>query len=182
MRRLRGLILLIGLVIGLVEWLLMPSVSATSIPLFGSLAEEREMGSAASVRIRQLSPGAADGAYSQTELAAGQMDKLGQILRSGRKGEVHILWLQQLDSTGKEIEAVFRNAGWTVASLPIGMGDLPPGITITGQSRNAILQATRLAFDKSGIKYRYQDEETRVISPPMMGPCDVAITISTERP
>jgi hypothetical protein len=134
-----------------------PDVSAT-----GSRADDRSIVSAVS------------------ELSPKQVSMLTTVLRSGRKGRVNILWLAKVNSQGEQVASAFRDAGWTVASLPIGMGNLPSGITITGKASNTAVAAAKNAFDSSGVKYNYRDDETRTISPAMMGSCDVAITVSTK--
>jgi hypothetical protein len=113
-------------------------------------------------------------------LSPKQVSTLTTVLRSGSKGKVNILWLATVSSQGEQVASAFRDAGWTVASLPIGMGNLPSGITITGKASNNAVTAAKNAFDSSGVKYNYRDDETRTISPAMMGSCDVAITVSTK--
>ena len=115
-----------------------------------------------------------------SELSPKQVSTLTQVLRSDHKGRVNILWLATVSSLGEQVASAFRDAGWTVASLPIGMGNLPSGITITGKASNTAVAAAKNAFDSSGVKYNYRDDETRTISPAMMGSCDIAITVSTK--
>jgi hypothetical protein len=116
----------------------------------------------------------------QSKLSSEQISKLKDVLRSHGKGGMNILWLSTVSVLGEQIESAFREAGWAVASLPVGMGNLPSGITITGKTNNIAVAAAKDAFNRSGIKYNYQDNDTKSISPTMMGPCDVAITVSTE--
>jgi hypothetical protein len=130
----------------------------------------------------QIATGPTAGNVPDPQPIATQLMKLREALQIGHKGGVNILWLRSMEPTGSAIESAFRDSGWTVATLPIGMGNLPTGITITGESHNVAVQAAKLAFDKSGIKYRYQNQRTSSITPSMMGPCDVAITVSNESP
>jgi hypothetical protein len=120
------------------------------------------------------------GGSNGSKLSSKQLSRLNEALQAGRKGEVHILWLEAASTQGEQIQSTFRKAGWAVASMPIGMGNLPSGITITGSAKNLAVAAAKSAFDRSGIQYRYRDDATRTISPENMGPCDLAITISTE--
>jgi hypothetical protein len=115
-----------------------------------------------------------------SELPSKQLSKLIVALQGGRKGEVHILWLEAASTQGEQIESSFRKAGWAVATMPIGMGDLPSGMTITGKANDLAVAAAKSAFDRAGIRYHYRNDSTRTISPANMGPCDLAITISTE--
>jgi hypothetical protein len=124
--------------------------------------------------------GSVNDGESPSELTSKQIAKVSEVLKSSRKGEVHIFCLKAETVLGKQLESAFRDAGWVVATLPIGMGNLPAGITITGKATNVAVAAARSAFGLSGIKYSYRDDKTNTINPAFLGPCDVAITVSTE--
>lgn len=138
----------------------------------GSEAEGRDSSSASDTDT-------SSGLYLST-LSSKQMSKLKEALQSHPKGAVNFLWLSKVSTQGKRLASAFRDTGWVVASLPIGMGNLPSGITITGRANNVSVAVAKGAFDSSGVKYHYRDDETTTIIPAMMGPCDVAITVSTE--
>lgn len=166
----RSLFGLIGLVTTLAA---PPSISADTVVRIG------ETHSPSSDANGSATGNSTDSSYT-SKFAARQISKLKEVLRRHHKGAVNFLWLVKNSAEGEQVASAFRDAGWVVASLPIGMGNLPPGITITGETNNISVAAARAAFDGSGIIYHFRNDETTTIVPSMMGPCDVVITFSTE--